>query len=71
MVEHAPPGGDILATLPYINAPSGKENQHVSVYYVGVPLQQGKTVQYVTLPDVSDGATQGQTAMHIFAAGIG
>jgi len=37
----------------------------------GVPLQAGKTVKYVTLPDVSEGATQGQTAMHIFAIGIG
>ena len=51
----ASPGGDILATLPYINAPSGKENQQVSVYYAGVPLQRGKTVAYVTLPDVSQG----------------
>jgi len=67
----APPGGDILATLPYINTPGGRENQHVSVYYIGVPLQQGKTVKYVTLPDVSQGVAQGQTAMHIFAVGIG
>jgi hypothetical protein len=64
-------GGDILATLPYINTPAGKENQHVSVYYTGVPLQQGKTVKYVTLPDVSAGVAQGQPAMHIFAASIG
>jgi beta-glucosidase len=67
----APSGGGILATLPYLNAPTGKENQHVSVYYVGVPLQSGKTVRYVTLPDVSQAATQGQTAMHIFAVGVG
>ncbi len=67
----APSGGDILATLPYINAPTGKENQHVSLYYVGVPLQQGKTVKYVTLPDVSAGVAQGQPAMHVFAASIG
>jgi beta-glucosidase len=67
----APSGGDILATLPYINTPTGKENQHVSLYYVGVPLQQGKTVRYVTLPNVSASATQGQPAMHIFAASIG
>jgi hypothetical protein len=29
------------------------------VYYVGIPLQAGKTVKYVTLPDVSQGATSG------------
>ncbi|MGH3171364.1 MAG: glycoside hydrolase family 3 C-terminal domain-containing protein, partial [Trebonia sp.] len=67
----APSGGDILATMPYINSPTGKENQNVSVYYAGVPLQQGKTVKYVTLPDISSGVAQGQPAMHIFAASIG
>jgi beta-glucosidase len=67
----APANGDILATLPYINTPTGKENQHVSVYYVGVPLQQGKTIKYVTLPDISTGVAQGQPAMHIFAASVG
>jgi len=46
-------------------------NQTVSVYYASVPLQQGKTVQYVTLPDVSQGANEGQTAMHIFAMAFG
>ena len=68
----APPGGDILATVPYINTPTGKENQGgVSVYYVGVPLQKGKTVKYVSFPDISQGAVQGQNAMHIFALSIG
>jgi hypothetical protein len=43
----------------------------VSIYYAGVPLQAGKTVQYVTLPAVSTGVTSGTTAMHIFAAAIG
>jgi beta-glucosidase len=67
----APAGGDILASLPYINNPTGKQNQQVSLYYVGVPLQQGKTVKYVTVPDVSQSATSGQTAMHIFAVSVG
>jgi beta-glucosidase len=67
----APPGGDILASAAYINNPTGRTNQKVSVYYVGVPLQQGKAVAYVTLPDVSQGVATGETAMHIFAAAIG
>jgi hypothetical protein len=66
----APSGGDILASVPYINTASGKQNQKVSVYYAGIPLQQGKTVKYISLPDVSQGAIQGQTAMHIFAIGF-
>jgi hypothetical protein len=67
----APPGGDILVTDPYLNNAAGKLTQPDSIYYAGVPLQKGKTVKYVTLPDVSQGAAQGETAMHIFAIGIG
>ncbi|HEX8007538.1 MAG TPA: glycoside hydrolase family 3 C-terminal domain-containing protein [Trebonia sp.] len=67
----APPGGDILAIMPYLNNASGKQAQRDSVYYEGVPLQPGKTVEYVTLPDVSQGAATGQTTMHIFAIGVG
>jgi len=69
--NQAAPGGDIVASTPYINTPTGRMNQTVSVYYASVPLQQGKTVQYVTLPDVSQGANEGQTAMHIFAMAFG
>src|SRR5581483_5920680 len=67
----APPGGDILASFPYIHNNGGKFNQTVSIYYEGIPLQSGKTVKYVTLPDVSQQAVQGSTAMHVFAATIG
>ena len=67
----APSGGDILASLPYINNGTGQQTQKVSVYYIGVPLQQGKTIRYVSLPDVSQAATQGQVALHIFAMGVG
>jgi beta-glucosidase len=66
----APPGGDILATLPYIHNNGGNFNQHVSIYYEGIPLQSGKTVKYVTLPNISQQAVQGATAMHVFAAAI-
>ncbi|HEU5420405.1 MAG TPA: glycoside hydrolase family 3 C-terminal domain-containing protein [Streptosporangiaceae bacterium] len=69
--NQASPGGDILTTVPYINTSGGKLNQNVSIYYAGVPLQAGKTVQYVTLPDVSSPVSSGTTAMHIFAMTIG
>ena len=69
----APAGGDILATMPYINTATGQLNQGgVSVYYVPVPLQAGKTIQSVVLPDVSPSPPQtGVTALHIFAMSIG
>jgi len=66
-----PPNGDILATMPYMLEPTGKNTQNNSIYYVGVPLQQGKTVQYVTLPDIGAPPQSGSTAMHIWALGIG
>ena len=59
----APPGGDILASFPYLVFSRGPGNQKVSIYYDGVTLQAGKTVQSVTLPAVSN--------MHVFAAAIG
>jgi hypothetical protein len=68
---NAAAGGDILASVPYINTPTGKQTQKVSVYYASVPLQPGKTVRYVTLPDVSQAAVQGSAAMHIFAMTAG
>jgi beta-glucosidase len=67
----APPGGDILASFPYIHNNGGNYNQKVSIYYEGVPLQSGKTVKYVTLPNISQQAVRGATAMHVFAAAIG
>lgn len=36
---------------------------HVDVYYASVPLQPGKTVASITLPNDGD--------MHIFAGGTG
>jgi hypothetical protein len=68
----AAPGGDILTTLPYVDLASGSQQQPASVYYASVPLEPGKTVQYVILPpDVSQGGASGHTEMHIFAAAIG
>jgi beta-glucosidase-like glycosyl hydrolase len=64
--------GDILATMPYVNDQSGSKITHkVSVYYASVPLQQGKTVAYLTLPDVSQGVVSGQNAMHVFSVAVG
>jgi beta-glucosidase len=65
------PGDDILTSTPYINNPTGHQNQRVSIYYASLPLAAGKTPQYLTLPDVSHGAVSGQTAMHIFSVAIG
>ena len=41
------------------------------MYCATVSLQSGKTVAYVTLPDVTATASNGQTAMHIFSLALG
>ena len=65
----AAPGGEIVATAPYINSATGQRQRSASIYYASVPLQPGKAVQYVTLPDMGQSPTQGRVAMHIFAIG--
>ena len=64
-------GDDILTSVPYINQPTGRQNQRVSIYYASLPLAAGKTPQYLTVPNVSQGAVAGATAMHIFAVAMG
>jgi beta-glucosidase len=64
-------GGDILATLPQVNTAGGSIAQNAGVYALTVPLTAGKTVKYLTLPAISDGAHPGQPAMHVFAVGVG
>jgi beta-glucosidase len=66
----ATPGGDIVTTLPYLNIRGGQQNQRVSLYHTSVPLQAGKTVRYVQLPNVNNGVLPGN-AMHVFAVSIG
>ncbi|NUR03567.1 MAG: beta-glucosidase [Streptomyces sp.] len=67
----AAPGSDILATCTYLNNTSGQSNQHVSVYASTIPLQSGKTLAYLTLPDIGPNANSGQVAMHLFSVAIG
>jgi len=64
-------GEQLLTTTPYWNQNSGPGTQPVSIYSNTIPLESGKTVQSIILPDVSTGVGGGENAMHIFAAGIG
>ncbi|GAA3436907.1 glycoside hydrolase family 3 C-terminal domain-containing protein [Kutzneria kofuensis] len=65
--NQAAPGGDVVATMPYINTTSGTNQGAYSLYFASVPLDAGKTLQYVTLPDISHGTSGGSPSMHIFA----
>jgi hypothetical protein len=68
----APPAtSDPAISMAYRNRPGNAQQAHsVTVYYVGVPLQVGKTVTTVVLPNVSSTVASGTAAMHIFAASI-
>jgi hypothetical protein len=68
-----PAGSDVAVNMAYRNAPGNAQDQHpVQVYYAGVPLAAGKTVQAVVLPSVSGSPpSAGSPALHVFAMAIG
>src|SRR5262249_38541704 len=66
-----PADSDVAIAMTYRNRPGNAQQTHsVSVYYVGVPLQAGKTPAYLVLPNVSQSAVSGSPAMHIFAMSV-
>ncbi|MCA1219744.1 glycoside hydrolase family 3 C-terminal domain-containing protein [Streptomyces sp. 8L] len=67
----APQGSDFAATLPYLNNSGGHQTQQVHTYGATVPLKAGRTVEAVTLPNVSKTAANSQLALHIFSIAIG
>jgi len=64
-----PAGSDVAFSMAYRNTPGNAQDQHqVQVFYAGVPLAPGKTVQAVVLPDVSGPVpSAGSPALHVFA----
>jgi beta-glucosidase len=68
----APAGSNAVITAPYRNRPDNTQDHTVvNVYEQSIPLQAGKTIAAVTLPDVSSSAVQGSASLHVFAIGIG
>ena len=60
------------ATLPYRNSTSGgSQSLTVYVYAQTVPVDPSKTVESITLPDVSNTTSGGATSMHIWAVSLG
>ncbi|HEY1916353.1 MAG TPA: DUF5127 domain-containing protein [Streptosporangiaceae bacterium] len=65
-------GDDLVATTSYFNRTTSGAARTPSVFAAFVPLEPGKTVAYVTLPDVSSPTVStSTTSMHIFALGFG
>jgi beta-glucosidase-like glycosyl hydrolase len=64
-------GSDFAATTPYLNNGGGQQNQAVHISAATVDLLPGKTVQAITLPNVSRTQVDHQVGMHIFSIAIG
>jgi hypothetical protein len=68
----APDGSNAVITAPYRNRPNNTQDHNVvNVFEQSIPLQAGKTVEAVMLPDVSSGVAQGSSSLHVFAMAIG
>jgi hypothetical protein len=65
-------GNQLVATAADWNAPAGSTlgDHPVSVYSDAVALAAGKTVQSVTLPDISHGIGDSLNGLHLFAWGV-
>ncbi|HTU87248.1 MAG TPA: GH92 family glycosyl hydrolase [Solirubrobacteraceae bacterium] len=65
-------GDTAVATMSYRNSIGGS-SQTITMYVFAttVPVDSAKTVESVTLPDVSNSVGSGITAMHIFALSLG
>jgi beta-glucosidase len=68
----APAGSNAVIVPPYRNTPGNVQDHTVTnVFEQSVPLQAGKTVAAVTLPDISGAAAAGTVTLHVFALAIG
>ena len=57
-------GNQVVVQMPYRNTPNGMQTHKPNVFYIGVTLMAGKTIQSVTLPS---SVNRGQ--IHVFAVG--
>jgi hypothetical protein len=65
-------GSVLVATTSYFNRTTSGAARTPSLFAASVALQSGKTVGYVTLPDISGTTVStSTTSLHIFAIAIG
>jgi len=64
-------GAGVALYTAYRNYSGGKSALDVCIYEASVPLTAGKAIDYVVLPDVSNGAAADVPAMHVFAVAAG
>jgi hypothetical protein len=56
-------GNDVIASMPYRNSQTDQQNVDTYIFYTSVSLEEGKTVESITLPDANS-IDQGD--IHIF-----
>jgi hypothetical protein len=64
------PANTQVAAVDYANYPTGSSGHQVYVFEQSVPIDPGRTVAAVTLPDLGDVAGY-NPALHIFAISAG
>jgi alpha-L-fucosidase 2 len=70
--ETAPAGSNAVIVAPYRNRPGNTQDHTVvNVFEQSIPLEAGKTVEAVTLPDISASVVQEFPSLHVFAIAIG
>jgi hypothetical protein len=70
--ETAPAGSNAVIVAPYRNRPGNTQDHTVvNVFEQSIPLQAGKTVEAVTLPDISASVVREIPSLHVFAIAIG
>jgi NPCBM-associated, NEW3 domain of alpha-galactosidase/Right handed beta helix region len=68
----APYGSNAVIVAPYRNRPGNtQDHTAVNIYEQSVPLQPGKTVEAVTLPNVSSAVAPTSPSLHVFGMAIG
>ena len=68
----APAGSNAVIVTPYRNRGGNTQDHNaVNIFEQSIPLEAGKQVVAVTLPDVSSGVVSGSPSLHVFAMAIG
>lgn len=65
------PGASAIVEMSYRNSPTGPVDRNTQVHIQYIPLDPARTVQAVTLPNVSATVVRGTPALHVFGIAIG
>jgi hypothetical protein len=68
--QNGNPSSAQVAAVNYANYPTGSSGHQVFIFEQSVSLEQGKTIEAVTLPSLGDVAGY-NPALHIFAMAVG